>query len=52
MQAALVTLSTNEMRSYDQSADAVTSWPATFDAKWGQFVITPDFLTRLVYQGV
>jgi glyoxylase-like metal-dependent hydrolase (beta-lactamase superfamily II) len=25
---------------------------ATFDAKWGQFVITPDFFTRLVYHGV
>jgi glyoxylase-like metal-dependent hydrolase (beta-lactamase superfamily II) len=25
---------------------------AAFDAKWGQFVITPEFFTRLVYQGV
>jgi len=25
---------------------------AAFDAKWGQFVITPAFFTRLVYQGV
>jgi glyoxylase-like metal-dependent hydrolase (beta-lactamase superfamily II) len=25
---------------------------ATFDAKWGQFVITPAFFTRLVYEGV
>jgi glyoxylase-like metal-dependent hydrolase (beta-lactamase superfamily II) len=25
---------------------------AMFDAKWGQFVITPAFFTRLVYQGV
>jgi glyoxylase-like metal-dependent hydrolase (beta-lactamase superfamily II) len=25
---------------------------ATFDSKWGQFVIKPDFFTRLVYQGV
>lgn len=23
-----------------------------FDAKWGQFVINPDFFTRLVYQGM
>jgi hypothetical protein len=23
---------------------------AAFDAKWGQFVITPAFFTRLVYQ--
>jgi len=25
---------------------------AEFDAKWGQFVITPEFFTRLVYQGI
>jgi glyoxylase-like metal-dependent hydrolase (beta-lactamase superfamily II) len=25
---------------------------AAFDDKWGQFVITPEFFTRLVYQGV
>lgn len=25
---------------------------AAFDAKWAQFVITPAFFTRLVYQGV
>jgi glyoxylase-like metal-dependent hydrolase (beta-lactamase superfamily II) len=25
---------------------------AAFDAKWGQFVISPEFFTRLVYQGV
>jgi len=25
---------------------------AAFDAKWGQFVITPALFTRLVYQGV
>jgi glyoxylase-like metal-dependent hydrolase (beta-lactamase superfamily II) len=25
---------------------------AAFDAKWGQFLITPAFFTRLVYQGV
>ncbi len=23
-----------------------------FDAKWGQFVIGPDFFVRLVYKGV
>ena len=33
--------------------DTVAAKPtAAFDAKWGQFVITPDFFTRLVYQGV
>jgi hypothetical protein len=25
---------------------------APFDAKWGQFVITPALFTKLVYQGV
>ena len=25
---------------------------AAFDAKWGQFLITPEFFTRLVYEGV
>jgi hypothetical protein len=25
---------------------------AAYDAKWGQFVISPAFFTRLVYQGV
>jgi hypothetical protein len=24
---------------------------ADFDAKWGQFVISPDFFTKLVYEG-
>jgi glyoxylase-like metal-dependent hydrolase (beta-lactamase superfamily II) len=24
---------------------------AAFDAKWGQFLITPSFFTRLVYEG-
>lgn len=33
--------------------DTIAAKPtATFDAKWGQFVITPDFFTRLVYHGV
>ena len=33
--------------------DTIAAKPtASFDAKWGQFVITPDFFTRLVYQGV
>ena len=33
--------------------DTITAKPtATFDAKWGQFVITPDLFTRLVYHGV
>jgi len=33
--------------------DIVAAKPtAAFDAKWWQFVITPAFFTRLVYQGV
>jgi glyoxylase-like metal-dependent hydrolase (beta-lactamase superfamily II) len=33
--------------------DTIAAKPtATFDAKWGQFVITPDLFTRLVYHGV
>ena len=33
--------------------DAIAAKPtATFDAKWGHFVITPGFFTRLVYRGV
>lgn len=33
--------------------DTIAAKPtAMFDAKWGQFVITPDFFTRLVYHGV
>jgi glyoxylase-like metal-dependent hydrolase (beta-lactamase superfamily II) len=33
--------------------EAIAAKPtAAFDAKWGQFVITPEFFTRLVYQGV
>ena len=34
-------------------SDTIAAKPtASFDAKWGQFVITPNFFTRLVYQGV
>ena len=34
-------------------AETVAAKPtAPFDAVWGQFVITPDFYTRLVYEGV
>lgn len=33
--------------------DTIAAKPtAAFDAKWGQFVITPEFFTRLVYKGV
>ena len=37
-------------RSLEETIAARPS--AAFDAKWGQFVITPAFFTRLVYQGV
>ncbi len=34
-------------------AEVIAAKPtAPFDAKWGQFVITPDFYTRLVFEGV
>ena len=33
--------------------DTIAAKPtAAFDAKWGHFVITPGFFTRLVYRGV
>ena len=33
--------------------DTIAAKPtAAFDAHWGQFVITPAFFTRLVYEGV
>jgi glyoxylase-like metal-dependent hydrolase (beta-lactamase superfamily II) len=37
-------------RSVDETIAAKPT--AAFDAKWGQFVITPAFFTHLVYQGV
>ena len=37
-------------RSLDEAIAARPT--AAFDAKWGQFVITPAFFTRLVYEGV
>jgi len=37
-------------RSLDETIAAKPT--AAFDARWGQFVITPAFFTRLVYQGV
>jgi len=37
-------------RSLDETIAAKPT--AVFDAKWGQFVITPAFFTRLVYEGV
>ena len=38
-----------QSRSLD---DTIAAKPtAAFDAKWGQFLITPAFFTRLVYEG-
>jgi glyoxylase-like metal-dependent hydrolase (beta-lactamase superfamily II) len=37
-------------RSLDETVAAKPT--AAFDAKWGQFVITPAFFTRLVYEGL
>jgi glyoxylase-like metal-dependent hydrolase (beta-lactamase superfamily II) len=37
-------------RSLDETIAAKPT--ATYDAKWGQFVIEPAFFTKLVYQGV
>jgi len=37
-------------RSLDETIAAKPT--AAFDAKWGQFVITPAFFTRMVYHGV
>ena len=37
-------------RSLDETIAAKPT--AAFDSKWGQFVITPAFFTRLVYEGV
>ena len=36
-------------RSLDETIAARPT--AAFDAKWGQFVITPELFTRLVYHG-
>jgi len=37
-------------RSLDET---IAAKPTTdYDAKWGQFVITPAFFTKLVYEGV
>jgi hypothetical protein len=37
-------------RSLDETIAARPTEP--FDAKWGQFLITPALFTRLVYEGV
>jgi hypothetical protein len=37
-------------RSLDETIAAKPT--DVFDAKWGQFLITPSFFTKLVYEGV
>jgi len=41
-----------KLKQQGRSLDETAKPTAAFDAKWGQFVITPAFFTRLVYQGV
>ncbi len=42
------------LKKQERSLDAVVAAKPTaaFDAKWGQFVITPALFTKLVYEGV
>ena len=37
-------------RSLDETIAAKPT--GAFDSKWGQFLITPAFFTKLVYEGV
>jgi glyoxylase-like metal-dependent hydrolase (beta-lactamase superfamily II) len=52
----LVTIRDNVGRLKQQGRsleDTIAAKPtAAFDARWGQFLIKPDFFTRLVYEGV
>lgn len=43
-----------KLKKQERSLDAVVAAKPTaaFDAKWGQFIITPAFFTKLVYEGV
>jgi glyoxylase-like metal-dependent hydrolase (beta-lactamase superfamily II) len=42
------------LKRQERSLDAIIAAKPTaaYDAKWGQFVITPDLFTKLVYEGV
>ena len=44
----------SKLKKQERSLDAVIAAKPTaaYDAKWGQFVITPDLFTKLVYEGV
>jgi len=52
----LVTIHDNVTRLKQRGSsieETVSAKPtAAYDAKWGQFVITPEFFVRLFYQGV
>jgi hypothetical protein len=43
-----------DLKKQGRSLDEIIAAKPTsrFDAKWGQFVIGPDFFTKLVYEGV
>ena len=43
-----------KLKKQERSLDAVVAAKPTaaFDAKWGQFIITPALFTKLVYEGV
>jgi hypothetical protein len=42
------------LKKQERSLDAVVAArpTAAFDAKWGQYVVTPALFTKLVYEGV
>jgi glyoxylase-like metal-dependent hydrolase (beta-lactamase superfamily II) len=44
----------SRLKRQERSLDAIIAAKPTaaYDAKWGQFVITPDLFTKLVYEGV
>jgi hypothetical protein len=43
-----------ELKGKGRSSDEIVAAKPTaaFDAKWGQFLITPALFTKLVYEGV
>jgi len=43
-----------KLKKQERSLDEIIAAKPTraFDAKWGQFFVTPDLFTRLVYEGV
>ena len=45
---------TTKLKTQEHSLDAIIAAKPTaaYDAKWGQFVITPALFTKLVYEGV